>query len=781
MELNQIKNKTYLLLLIVVLLCGCNTTKFLAIDKAFLIKNEIVIKDKISDKLILHDELETLYKQKPTPRIRRRIFYTSTGRFQKRFGENPVLFDDFTSNKTAESMKFFLQSKGYYDAEVKYYKTIKRQHAKVKYAIELHKPYTINELEYKCKDPSILKIVETVKNETLLKKGALVDVNLYNAELNRLTKVIRNYGYANFYANYFTPLEGDTTDHKTNISLEILSPEDTAFHRKYQIRNIQVLTEYVTVMPETRRDTIIDGVLFIAPSGDFGFKINSLLACIPIRKGEIFRQENLELMYNRFEQLKAFRIINIKPVFPQGQKNQVDISITLAQNGKYILDYTFELNNTINTINSGQRSNALGFATSFTFKNNNVFKGGEKYIANIEGGIQGLLQNKNQGQIFGDFKLNNEYYVPKSVDVFGFWKTLNKINFGKKSSKIDAKYRKIVQDDFYEAIKSNAQTKFSVGYNYIQALNLKYQTVNLNYGYVITPNAFRKIDFNHTSLEWLKPIFLGDAIINQPFQKKRFDEQFVTSLIFKNLSLTKYGNSVRKNTNWSLRSSIEQSGLELFGVNKLYNTIFLKENSFSILGSDYTRYVKAEIDFTHGKKFNSKNSVHFRFNSGIAVPYGFDAGVPFVKQFFVGGPSSLRAWRTRELGPGGYIPSSIANNQLFYQTGDIKTELNAEYRFGIYWIFKGAFFIDAGNVWLLKKDPTLPDADFSKHFYKQIAVGSGFGLRIDFDYSVIRFDFAYRVRNPYLNTEYGDYWNIHKISALRSKELNWSVALAYPF
>ena len=773
----KLTNSIYICIAII-FLASCNTTKFLAIDKAFLVKNEIVIKDKVSDKLRLRDELENLYKQKPTPRFRRWIYYTSSGRFQKRFGENPILFDEYTSNKTAESMKFFLQSKGYYDAEVKYYKTIKRQHAKVKYAVEFRNPYIINELYYKCEDTNILKIVESVKEETILKKGKLVDVNLYNAELNRLTKVIRNYGYANFYANYFTPLEGDTINYKTNITLEILTPNDTAFHRKYQIRNIQVLTEYVSTMPPTRKDTLIDGVLFIAPSGEFPFKIKQLLACIPIRKGEIFRQENLELMYNRFEQLKAFRIINIKSVFPQGQKNQVDISITLAQNGKYVLDYTFELNNTINTI-GGSRSNALGFATSFTFKNNNVFKGGEKYVANIEGGIQGILQNKNQ--IFGDFKLSNEYYVPKSVDVFGFWKMLNRINFGRKNGKIDSKYRKLVQDDFYEAIKSSAQTKFSVGYNYIQALNLKYQTVNLNYGYVITPNAFRKIDFNHTSLEWLKPIFLGEPILMQPFQKKRFDEQFVTSLIFKNLAFTKYGGSLRRNTNWSARSSIEQSGLELFGVNALYNTLFLKDNSFKIFGADYTRYVKGEMDFAYGKKFGSKKSIHFRFNGGIAVPYGFNAGVPFVKQFFVGGPSSLRAWRTRELGPGGYRPPDIGNSQLFYQTGDIKTEFNAEYRFGIYWIFKGAFFIDAGNVWLLKKDPTLQDADFSKHFYKQIAVGSGFGLRIDFDYSVIRFDFAYRVRNPYLNDEYGDYWNIHKLSSLRAKELNWSIALAYPF
>lgn len=244
--------------------------------------------------------------------------------------------------------------------------------------------------------------------------------------------------------------------------MEIFSPNDTTHHRKYKIRNVQVLTEYVTVLPPTKKDTIIDGVLFTAPSGNFALKINHLYDCVDIRKGDIFRQENLDLMYRKFERLKAFRLINIKQSFPIGTSNEVDIIVTLAQISKYSYDGNLELNNTI----GGTRNNALGFSGSLVLKNNNVFKGAERYVANLEGGIQGIrLNKKNEGQLFFDIKLQNDFYRPELYDAFGFWKRMNRIKLGKSSQKIDAPYRKIVSDNFYAYLKENAQTKFSAGFN----------------------------------------------------------------------------------------------------------------------------------------------------------------------------------------------------------------------------------------------------------------------------------------------------------------------------
>jgi hypothetical protein len=711
--------------------------------------------------------------------MRRWIHYESSGRFQRKFGREPVLYDENICNKTAETMKFFLQNKGYYDANVKFYKKIKKQQAKVTYTIDLKKQYLIEDLSYRCFDENILAIVESVKDESFLRKGQPLDASLYNAEINRLTKVIRNFGYANFYANYFSTLDGDTTNTSAKIAMEIFSPNDTTHHRKYKIRNVQVLTEYVTVLPTTKKDTTIDGVQFMAPSGNFALKINHLYDCVDIRKGDFFRQENLELMYRKFERLKAFRLINIKQSFPIGHPNEVDIIVTLAQISKYSYDGNLELNNTI----GGTRSNALGFSGSLVLKNNNVFKGAERYVANLEGGIQGIRFRRDSvgSQLFFDIKLQNDFYRPELYDAFGFWKKMNRIKLGKSSQKIDAPYRKIVSDDFYKLLKENAQTKFSAGFNFISIFDLRYILANLNYGYVVNTSGNRKVSFNHTSLEWLKTLYLGETIKGQPFQLKRFNNQFVTSLIFKDINFTKQSLPNKKNSSWMVRTSLEQSGLELFAVNKLYNAIANRSSPFFIFDSDYTRYFKGEIDFAYGKKWNKSHSLHLRTNAGLATPYAYDALVPFVKQFFGGGPSSLRAWRTREPGPGGYVPSSQQNNQLFYQTGDVKMELNAEYRFPIYWIFKGAAFVDAGNVWLLKKDTILPEGQIGKDFYKQIAVGTGLGLRIDFDYSVIRFDFAYKIRNPYKDPVLGDYKTIRSASDLKFNKFNWSIALGYPF
>ncbi len=749
--------------------------RHLPLDKAFLDKNEIDIKDKVVNKGTLKDELTTLIKQTPTNRLRRWVFYESTGRFQKRFGEDPTLYNEEEANKTAESIKFYLQNKGYYDANVQFSKKIKYQHAKVNYVVTLNKPYLINELSYRSYDENILKIIESVREESFLKKGVRLDVKLYNAEVNRLTKVVRNFGYANFYGNYFSTLDADTSNFSANVIMEIFSPNDTTHHRKYKIRNIQVLTEYVTLLPNTKKDTLIDGIKFTAPSGEFALKINYLYNCVPIRKGDLFRQENLDLMYSRFEQMKSFRLINIKQSFPTGSSNEVDIVVTLAQIGKYSLETNAELNYT----NGGTRSNAIGLSASGGIRNNNVFKGGERYSGNLEGGVQGLLQGKDQQ--FWDIKFQNDYYVPKLYDMYGLWKGMNRFTFGKLNDKIDVKYRKIVNDEFYNHLKDQAQTKYSLGFNYIKTFGLEYLLFNMNYGYVLSRSNNKKIIFNHTSLEWLKPITLSNAILTSEFQRRRFSEQFVTSLIFKNINIAKQLKSNENNTTQTLRYGFEQSGLELFGVNKLYNSFSKKDSTaFHIFGTDYTRYLKGEVEYTFGKKINNTHSLHFRGIAGAATPFGFNTVVPFVKQFFVGGPSSLRAWRIRELGPGGFRDTST-NTKLFYQTGDLKLELNAEYRFPIYWIFKGAFFVDAGNVWLVKKNKELPNAQFSTNFYKQIAIGSGMGLRIDFDYGVIRFDFAYKIRNPYPDSVTGKYFAVKDLSSFRPKNLNWAVALDYPF
>jgi outer membrane protein assembly factor BamA len=197
-----------------------------------------------------------------------------------------------------------------------------------------------------------------------------------------------------------------------------------------------------------------------------------------------------------------------------------------------------------------------------------------------------------------------------------------------------------------------------------------------------------------------------------------------------------------------------------------------------------------DAEFKH--YYNRKHATLVsRLYAGVGVPYGTSDVLPYIKQFTAGGPSSLRAWRLRALGPGSYYNPDINNPNIFPdQTGEMKLEGNLEYRFDIFKLFggflkvKGATFIDAGNIWDLKKNSYKPGAEFDiGRLYQDIAVGGGVGIRLDFSYAVLRFDFATPFKEPYIPTNYG--WIINTIDLpnkdWRRNNIVFNLAVGYPF
>ena len=169
-----------------------------------------------------------------------------------------------------------------------------------------------------------------------------------------------------------------------------------------------------------------------------------------------------------------------------------------------------------------------------------------------------------------------------------------------------------------------------------------------------------------------------------------------------------------------------------------------------------------------------------RGTAGLAFPYSTSKTVPFVKQYFVGGPYSIRGWSVRELGPGGYEQVNTGtNSQPFFQTGDIKFELGLEYRFDLFWLFEGALFFDAGNIWTLLEDIDRPGSEFGNDFYKQIAIATGLGLRFDFTYFILRLDLGYKLKNPYQSVGHG-YWAHPSLKDMLG-QANYNIAIGYPF
>jgi len=232
-------------------------------------------------------------------------------------------------------------------------------------------------------------------------------------------------------------------------------------------------------------------------------------------------------------------------------------------------------------------------------------------------------------------------------------------------------------------------------------------------------------------------------------------------------------------TNYNLLSSFESSGLEIYAANKLYNRLSSTDEYWSINDNSFqfSKFIKVEFDNRFTKIFSKSSSLAYRFDIGGIIPYGDNDVTPFIIQFNNGGPNSLRGWIPRQMVGG--IVDSLLNNTLPVNQGDVKLETNIEYRFDLSGQIEGAFFIDAGNVWSISKG-SLPAAKLTPEFYKQIAIAAGWGLRLDVEYFIIRLDFGYKIKDPFINSANNSYWR--NWAGIRQQRFgNIQVGINYPF
>jgi outer membrane protein assembly factor BamA len=277
---------------------------------------------------------------------------------------------------------------------------------------------------------------------------------------------------------------------------------------------------------------------------------------------------------------------------------------------------------------------------------------------------------------------------------------------------------------------------------------------------------------------------------NNPIIFLQFRDVLGSGLLFRDLTYIYNKPKNRAGNSLVFINNLEFSGLEVFVANKLINLINGSNEEWKLnYGADksisFAKYIKYELDFRFYREFSKTSSLAFRFNTGAALPYGDIKVVPFIKQFGLGGPNSMRAWNIRQVGPGSYADPLIKIREvpdlnIYIQQGDIKLETNLEYRFKIFLIFDGALFVDVGNVWNLRPDPLLRGAELNGNFLNSLAVGAGYGIRLNFGFFNIRFDAGYKVRSPYRDAFLQRNWySWQEISAQGLG--NIQVAVNYPF
>ena len=403
-------------------------------------------------------------------------------------------------------------------------------------------------------------------------------------------------------------------------------------------------------------------------------------------------------------------------------------------------------------------------------ENKNAFGGSERYNLSLETGVEFTAQNQRVNTL--SLGINNTIEFPK------FTRPLNILRF--------ASGLGVIKDKSIQKMDEEGSSQIELGFNYLDIIN-NYQIASFNVGhsYDIKFNnkhrlVFNQIGFNYTDYE-IRDSFQLQLDLN-PLLKRSFQSTLFTGMIFRDLSYFYQSDRGPNKSNWAFLANLETSGLEVHLANKIGNAIGGNDNVWQFNNNiDFEKFVKLEFDWRWYKNVNRDASLAARFRTGVSVPYGSDVNgernvVSYIKQFLIGGPSSLRAWRPMQLGPGSYVfpdPDPVS----FFQRGDMIIEFNLEYRFDLFWLMEGGIFFDGGNVWTLKEDPDRDGSKFTSNFLDEMALGYGWGVRFDFTYFLIRFDFGYKLRSPYPDENGGHFIPLDGQGFFG----NLNVAVNYPF
>ncbi len=780
-----------------------------------MVKNKIQFNKKqagkIKNKSQLEDQLGGLYKQHPNKKFlgipRQYFYYTSMdtigkskigkgfSNFQrKKLGEEPAIYREELTNQTAESMRFFLQNKGYLQANVEHFTNYRKKSkkAEVTYKISPNGLYTFDTIFFESKDKKVEDILLETRSRSFLKKGKPVSAEAYDREVQRISNFLRNNGYAYFYPQYIKNLVAlDSTNYKIKAKLEVLvAPGDTV-NPVYTVGDIFIYPFFNPSFPSTQiPDTLIEGHYFATGGRPFNIKAKTLLTAISLKKGELFSQEKVKITDRQLRSLGVFRIVSIKFEEDPIQSGVLNFNIFLTTNKKWEFGTDFDVNTTERKGVVGNR-NLIGFSVSPSIRSRNLFKGAELFVSNIDLGIE-LAPLADTILNTLDFKVTAELFYPRFVDYFKLWKGLNKVG--------------LVSNRYYNNLTAHATSHFSVSYNLLTLINFyKFNIADFSFGYDVKTSSRSRYIVNNFGFDFLfpqtRPAF--DTILAQnPFLDSSFTKQLFTGFLLRDFTYIYTPPSKRAGQSWYFESNFEISGLELWAANSISNAISGKSKTFDFFDVDFSQFAKLELDLRHYWKLGPKRTFITRLSSGIAIPFGFTNSVPYVKQFFVGGPQSIRGWTARGLGPGSFVDDFLrdkGNRNLFFQAADFKLEFNIEYRFHMFRPFglfnlNGAFFVDGGNIWSLgfiqddRPGATISwkrkTDEFGKiindNFFREFAVSAGFGARLDFTYVIVRLDLGTPVKNNFPDPNRNNsYWVDY--SKWRLRDIVFNLGLGYPF
>ena len=763
---------------IVSVMASCSSTKHVPDGQYLLDDVKFNITNNENAKSLKSTELVNYLRQTPNHKVLggmklQLAFYNISGKdstkwfnkWVRRVGSAPVIYDHSLTEASVKQLQTALINKGYMGSSVTADTVGNRAKKKMKvtYNVSFGQPHYVSSITYNIPNDTLRELILADSAQFLVRRNSVFDRNVLDEERQGISERLREKGYYAFNKEYIT-FTADTAAGEKNVdlTLNLMRPYENdkmpyyTSHKPFYVRDVTFVTNYDPM-------TMHDASDYKAPTemlyngykmlyGDEKYLRPSVLdECCLIKPGKRYNSNDVNRTYESFGRLGIVKFVNVE-ILPVGEidgKIWLDVYVLLSRTKSQTASVSLEGTNS---------EGDLGFGLGVGYQHRNLFNGSEVLSAKMRASYESL-----SGDLNGLINDNYSEYMGE---------------LGLKYPKFKAPF---LRRSFKEKIL--ASTEFSTSFNYQERPEYTRVIAGVGWRYLWSERAnktrhtFNLLDLNYVNLPKSKSNFL-DSISN-PILRYSYEDHFIMRMGYSFYHSNKNDASpISKRYQpdvYTIRVAAETAGNLMYGISNIIGQ--KKENgSYKVFGINYSQYFKVDADYSYTHSFNPRSSLAFHVGAGAAVPYGNSSVVPFEKRFYAGGANSVRGWGVRTLGPGSYYATNSVNS-FIYQCGDVRFDMNLEYRAKLFWVIELGAFIDAGNIWTIKDYEDQPGGVFKfNKFYEQIALGYGLGIRLDFTYFLLRLDFGMKAHNP---ASHQEHWPLFHPQWKRDSAVHFSVG--YPF
>ena len=709
------------LLVAILITTGCSVSRFIPEDEYLL--NDVRMRT--SDKTVSTSQMQGYVQQHANSRwfsllkvpmgpylMSGRDSTKRINRFLQRIGEAPVIYSQEKAFKTVENIRSAVRNMGYLQAEVDLLEQRKRFKLNALYDIHPGQRYRVSEFDRHIADERIRQLVDSADGESRIYVGMPFDLNELDAERSRLNRLLRNNGYYLFNKEYIR-FEADTTLGNHHVALTMLiddyQPGGQATsrvpHRQFHIKDVRFVSDTLG------RNYVRGNVLRVKNA---------------IKPGELYNERHVQETYSNLSALGT--VMNSSVAMQPDTTDSTLLNATVAVTTNKLHAFNIEVEGT-------NSAGDLGAAVVLSYQNRNLFHGSELLNVKLRGAYEAIRGLEGYG---------NEDYIEYGAEV--------SLAFP------DFKFPGVSRDFRH---RSNAISEVALLYDIQNRPEFHRRVVTGAWRYRWSQDNRQRqhridlIDLNYVFMPYISSTFRRDYLDNASSRnailRYNYEDLFIMKwgYTFSYTSQPLTGATGSYGTNaYSVRLNVETAGNLLYGLTGLFSTARNSSNQYTLFNIAYAQYAKGDFDFAKSFRFSPDNSLSVHFGLGVAFPYGNSKILPYEKRYFSGGANSVRGWSVRGLGPGSF-KGEDGRIDFINQTGDIKLDMNLEYRAHLFWKLDGAAYIDAGNIWTIRDYADQPGGQFRfDKFWRQIAVSYGLGVRLNFNYFILRLDAGMKAINP---------------------------------